>query len=151
METTIMTTKELTKRPARETWAFPAFGRFFDDWLGQADWPARGNAALRPAMDVEEDENFFRVRTELPGIPKDDVTITLEDGVLSITGEKRSDRETKEKNYHLVERSFGAFHRSLSLPAGVDAEKADATFENGVLTIAIPKSEAAKPRKLTIK
>ena len=144
-------TRELMTRPGRETWAVPAFGRIFEDWFNGPGDLAKSASALRPAMDVEEDENHFIVRTELPGIPKDEVQITLEDGVLSITGEKRSDRETKEKNYHVVERSFGSFHRTLSLPAGVDAEKASASFENGVLTVSIPKSEAAKPRKLEIK
>jgi HSP20 family protein len=141
---------ELSKnRGSHDVWAAPSFSRLLDDWFGSSNW-AKPSGALRPAMDVEEDENQIAIRTELPGIAKDEVQITLEDGVLTITGEKRSDRETKEKNYHLVERTFGAFQRSLSLPAGVEADKANASFENGVLTITVPKSEAAKPRKLEI-
>ncbi len=143
-------TNELKPRSGRDFWVAPHFGRFFEDFF-PSDWKGSAPRALRPAMDVEEDENHITVKTELAGVPKDDVNITIEDGVLTITGEKRSDRETKDKNYHLVERSFGAFHRSLTLPSGVDADKAAATFEDGVLKIEIPKSEAAKPKKLEIK
>ena len=140
----------LTSREGREAWTVPAFGRILDDWFNHGV-PAATSRTLRPAMDVAEDENLIVVRTELPGIAKEDVNVTLEDGVLTITGEKKTDRETKEKSYHLVERTFGAFQRSLSLPAGVDGDKADAHFENGVLTITVPKSEAAKPKRLQIK
>lgn len=140
---------ELQKRPAREMHPFHGFGRMFDDWF--TGFPTVSSRVLRPAMDVEEDENKITVRTELPGIPKDEVHITLEDGVLTINGEKKSDREVKEKDYHLVERTFGSFHRSVSLPPTVDAEKADAKFDDGVLVIEIPKSESAKPRKVEIK
>jgi HSP20 family protein len=142
-------THELSTRTSRDIWPFPAFGRLMDDWMG-GPWPALSRD-LRPAMDIEEDADKVTIRAELPGIAKDDVQITLEDGVLSITGEKKSDRETKEKNFHLVERSFGAFHRSVTLPTGVDAEKAEAHFENGVLSVTLPKTESAKPRRLTIK
>lgn len=143
-------TNELKTRPGNDAWTAPALGRLFEDWFNPSLWSGKATVALRPAMDVEEDENHITVRTELPGIPKGDVQITLEDGVLTITGEKRSDRETKEKNYHVVERSFGSFQRSLTLPSGVEADKAKAAFDNGVLTITIPKAEAAKPRKLEI-
>lgn len=140
----------LSKRDNREAWTAPAFGRLFDDWFTHGIQAAT-TRSLRPAMDVEEDENSIVIRAELPGIAKEEVNVTLEDGVLSITGEKRTDRETKEKSYHLVERTFGAFQRSISLPTGVDGDKADAQFENGVLTITVPKSEAAKPKRLQIK
>ena len=112
---------ELKPQRSNDLWAFPGFGRMIDDLL-PTHWPARTDRALHPAMDVEEDGNQITIRTELPGIAKEDVKITLEDGVLSISGEKKSDREMKEKTFHLVERSFGAFHRSLTLPTGVDAQ-----------------------------
>ena len=105
------TLNELTKRSNQPT-GFAPFGRLLDDWFTN---PASmlQSRALRPAMDIEEDENHITVRTELPGVAKDNVNITIEDGVLTITGEKHSDRETKEKSYHLVERSFGSFQRSV--------------------------------------
>lgn len=134
---------------ARETWPVPAFGRFVEDLLN-APLSNPSGRVLRPVMDVEEDENKIVVRTELAGIPKEDVNITLEDGVLTITGEKKSDRQVDEKNYHLVERTFGSFHRTITLPSGVDGSKASASFENGVLMIEVPKAEAAKPRRLEI-
>ena len=148
METNRMTTT-LKPRRDNEVWAFPGFGRMFDDFF-TARMAPQAERMLRPAMDVEEDADKIVVRTELAGIPKEDVSITLEDGVLTIAGEKKSDREMEDKNYHLVERSFGSFHRSITLPSGVDSEKAEASFENGILSIAIPKAEAAKPRKLEI-
>lgn len=141
-----------TFRPnvTREAWALPAFGRMVEDLLN-TPLAAPSGRVLRPAMDVEEDENKIVVKTELAGVAKEDVNITLEDGVLTITGEKKSDRQVDEKNYHLVERSFGSFHRTLTLPSGVDSTEASASFVNGVLVIEVPKAEAAKPRRLEIK
>ena len=140
---------ELKPRTSRDLWAFPGFGRMFDELL-PTHWPTPNERALHPAMDVEEDENQITIRTELPGIAKEDVQITLEDGVLSIRGEKKSDREMKQKSFHLMERHFGVFHRSITLPTGVDAGEAKATFKDGLLLIEVPKSEAAKPRTLEI-
>ena len=138
---------ELTKRCNREVWPFPGFGRFFDDML--STWPP-ATRTLRPAMDIVEDEDKLTVKTELPGISKDDVHIMIEDGVLAITGEKKSDREEKDKNFHLVERTFGSFHRSIKLPTNAEADKVNASFVDGVLVIEIPKAEHSKPRKIVI-
>jgi HSP20 family protein len=143
-------TSSLKPPSTRDVWSFPAFGRMVEDLLNSPS-ATPGGRILRPAMDVEEDDNQIVVRLELAGIAKEDVTLTLEDGVLTITGEKKSDRKVDEKNYHLVERSFGTFQRTLTLPSGVDSEHASATFTDGVLVIAVPKAEAAKPRKLEIK
>jgi HSP20 family protein len=140
---------ELMKRGNREVWPFPGFGRFFDDML--TGWPVTASRTLRPATDVVEDADSITVKVELPGIPKDDVNIMFEDGVLTITGEKKTDREEKDRNFHLIERSFGSFQRALTLPNGVEADKAKASFEDGVLIISIPKTEHAKPRKVEIK
>lgn len=140
----------ISKRPSSAGTVTP-FGRLFDEWFTHT--PAyfqNGSRGIRPAMDIEEDEGGITVRTELAGVKKEDVHLTLEDGVLTITGEKHSDRETKEKSYHLVERSFGSFTRSVQLPSGVDFEKAEADFADGVLEIRVPKSEAAKPKKIQI-
>lgn len=141
------TLSKRTRSPAAAT----PFGHLFDDWFAKtpAFYPA--SRGLSPAMDIEEDESAITVRTELAGVNKDDVHITLDEGVLTITGEKHSDRETKEKSYHLVERTFGSFTRSVQLPSGVDFENAEADFENGVLKVRVPKSEAAKPKKIEIK
>ena len=114
----------------------------------QAD---RGQQMLLPAMDVVEGEDHLLISTELPGTPKDAVQITIENGVLVISGEKKRATEDKPKDVHLVERNFGSFHRSVTLPRQLDSSKAEATFEDGVLTIRIPRSEEAKPKQLEIK
>ena len=139
----------LSKRQSNGSTVTP-FGRLFDDWFASSPAYFQSPRGLRPAMDIEEDEGAITVRTELAGVKKDDVHITLEDGVLTITGEKHSDRATKDKSYHLVERSFGSFTRSVQLPSGVDFDKAEANFEDGVLEVRVAKSEAAKPKKIEI-
>ncbi len=139
----------LSKRQSNGSTVTP-FGRLFDDWFASSPAFYQPSRGLRPAMDIEEDDGAIVVRTELAGVKKDDVHITLEDGVLTITGEKHSDRETKEKSYHLVERNFGSFTRSVQLPSGVDFDKAEARFEDGVLEVRVAKSEAAKPKKIEI-
>jgi HSP20 family protein len=129
--------------------------RFWDDLAGRQ---ASQGRYLRPAVDISETESAVRVTVELPGLAKEDVKITVEDGVLSISGEKRFEEEApaegkgrKDRTYHRIERFYGAFQRSLTLPRGVDANAAEASFQNGVLTIELPKTEEVKPRTLRIK
>jgi len=102
-----------------------------------------------PAVDVAESDNEYLVKVELPGINKEDVKVTVQDSVLTILGEKK--QETEPKNYHRVERSYGSFQRSFTLPTTVKADKVDATFKDGVLTIALPKAEEAKPKEIDVK
>ncbi len=125
------------------------FGRWFDDMLGRTQ--EDGGRLLTPALDITEDEHAFHVMTELPGLCKDDVQIQFENGVLTISGEKKQESETSGKSWHRMERRYGAFHRAITLPRGAAMETADATFENGVLTITIPKREDVKPRTIKIK
>lgn len=125
------------------------FGRWFDDVLGRrADDGAR---LLAPALDITEDEHALTVTTELPGLKKDEVRIQVENGVLSISGEKKVEEEKKDRNWHRMERRYGAFHRAVTLPTGISSEAAEARFEDGVLTITLPKREDVKPRTLKIK
>ena len=119
------------------------------------DAPAAGNgngAARRwmPAMDLVETDEHFVLRADLPGMGEDDVRIELEDNVLTVSGERKAVHEDKQEGYYRVERSFGAFQRSLTLPKGVDAETVAAHFDRGVLEIRIPKPEAVKPRRISI-
>jgi len=106
-----------------------------------------------PAMDVTESDIAYEIVAELPGMDEKNVDVTLANGVLTIKGEKKEEREEKKKGYYLSERSFGAFARSLRLPDGVDAAKIDATFKNGILNITLPKTAEAKQseKKITIK
>jgi len=119
------------------------------------NWPFSNGAqdfasAWVPATDIVEEADGVRIALELPGLKSEDVKITLENFVLTIRGEKKQVKEEKGKVYR-YERSYGAFERSFSLPNTVDADKVSATFENGVLTVSIPKAEQAKPREIQVK
>lgn len=109
-------------------------------------------AALYPSVDVQETEDGIRVTAELPGLKSEDVYVTVENGILSITGEKSREREEKDEKstYHLVERQFGRFERSFSLPKSIDPDKIIATFDDGVLTVELAKAAAAKPKRIKI-
>ena len=103
-----------------------------------------------PAMDLVETDNDFVLRADLPGLTEGDVNIELEDNVLTVSGERKSEHEERQEGYYRVERAAGSFSRSLALPEGVDADAIRASFENGVLEIHIPKPEERKPRKVAI-
>lgn len=103
-----------------------------------------------PAIDVSENENEYKVRAELPGLDKKDIDISLTDGILTIKGEKKEEKNTEKENYHFRETRFGSFTRSLRLPDDASVDNVDATFANGVLNITVPKTEASKPRKINV-
>jgi HSP20 family protein len=103
-----------------------------------------------PAFDVSETEKDLVVEAEVPGMGKEDVTVTFADGLLTVKGEKKIEKEEKKENYHLTERCFGAFSRTMRLPENVDVEKADATYKNGVLRISLPKT-VEKETKIEVK
>lgn len=126
---------------------FFTFNRLWDDWLQRSGEESR---MIVPAMDVAETPQGYTITAELPGLQKDDVKITFEDGVVSISGEKKVASEATAKDYHRIERRYGSFHRTLTLPTGIDTTKATAAFADGLLTVELPKSEAAKPRTLEI-
>jgi HSP20 family protein len=111
--------------------------------------PSEGSATL--ALDVFEDADDVTVKASLPGISPQEVDIAITGDVLTIKGEKSEEKEEKQGNWHLRERRYGAFQRSISLPAAVQADKADAVFENGVLTLTLPKVEEIKPKSIKIK
>ena len=118
------------------------------------DAPAPGNGgALRrwmPAMDLVETDDRFVLTADLPGLGEDDVKIEFEDGTLTVSGERKAVHEAKKDGYHRVERAYGAFSRSLTLPQGIDPEAVTASFDRGVLEISIPKPEERKPRRIEI-
>jgi HSP20 family protein len=111
-----------------------------------------GNTLRRwmPAMDLVETEDHFVLRADLPGLKQDDVKIEFEDGTLTVSGERKAEHESKNEGYYRVERAFGSFSRSLTLPQGIDPEAVTANFDNGVLEVRIPKPEARKPRRIEI-
>jgi HSP20 family protein len=101
-------------------------------------------------MDLVETEEEFVLRADLPGLSEGDVNVELEDSVLTISGERKSEHEERKEGYYRVERASGAFSRSLTLPEGVDPERVQASFAHGVLEVRIPRPEQRKPRKVTI-
>ena len=111
--------------------------------LTVADWT--------PTVDISETDGEYLIKAELPEVKKEDVKVTLEDGVLTLTGERRQEKEEKNTKYHRVERSYGSFVRSFSLPELVDETKVKAEYKDGVLSLNLPKSEKAKPRAIEVK
>ena len=109
-----------------------------------------GNEQQRwmPSVDVMEDKERYLIRADVPGLSKDNIKITLQDNVLTITGEKKQDREQKERSYHLIERSYGQFTRTFTLPSKVDQNSIAAEFKDGVLEISLPKSSEAKAKEI---
>lgn len=121
------------------------FNRLFDSL-----WEAPSRDRWVPSMDLVETEDHYLLKADLPGMKQDDVAIEFNDGTLTVSGERRADYEQKEKGYFRVERSFGKFSRSLTLPDGIDPDKIGASFNDGVLEITIPKPEARKPRRIEV-
>jgi len=108
-----------------------------------ADWA--------PSVDVSETDAAYQIKAEIPDVKKEDMKVTLEDGVLTIQGERKQEREETGRKYHRVERSYGSFARSFTLPELVDEEKVKADFKDGILTLQLPKSEKAKPKSIEVK
>lgn len=104
-----------------------------------------------PAVDITEDAASFKVSAELPGMTGKDIQVSVSGDTLTIKGEKRQERDEKDKGYHLTERTYGEFQRSFILPDGVDGEKIAAEFANGVLTLTLPKTHKAAPKKIEVK
>ncbi|HHY58117.1 MAG TPA: Hsp20/alpha crystallin family protein [Chloroflexi bacterium] len=126
--------------------------RFFDDDFARFPslWERRPET-MSLALDVAEKDDAFVVKASVPGVAPEDVEVTLTDNVLTIKGEMKADKEINEENYHLRERRYGSFMRSVTLPTAVDADKIEAVNENGVLTLTLPKAEAVKPKKIEVK
>jgi HSP20 family protein len=104
-----------------------------------------------PAVDISESADALALSVELPGMKKEDVQITLENNVLTIAGERKFEKDVKEENYHPIERAYGSFARSFTVPGNLRHDQIQASFDSGVLTITLPKADEAKPRKISIK
>jgi HSP20 family protein len=128
--------------------------RVFDDFLGRRLRPVWGEPPIGlsiAAVDLYEEKDEIVAKTELPGVAKEDIQVNVTDHLLTIKGEKKREEETKEKNFYRSERSYGSFSRSIELPAEVQAEKARASFKNGVLELHLPKTEEAKKKEVKVK
>jgi HSP20 family protein len=121
--------------------------RLFDAFFGGE----RESRRWVPQMDLVEVEDHFVLKADLPGLDDGDVSIEVQDGTLTISGERKAEHESRERGWYRVERSFGSFSRSLTLPDGVDADAISAQFDRGVLEVRVPKPEERKPRRVQIK
>ena len=132
-------------RDRMDRWMSQAFGDFL------APYGEEGTRRWMPAVDIRETPDALKLYVELPGLAKEDVAITTENNVLTIAGERKFEKEVKEQSFHRVERSYGTFSRSFTLPGNVRYDKVEAQFENGLLVVTLPKQEEAKPRKIEIR
>lgn len=133
--------------PYRE-FGLGGLGRFFDELLAERGSAASGRWV--PALDVTESEGSWVVTVELPGTKREDIGLEIHDDMLTIRGEKKSEREEQSEKRHYVERAYGSFTRSFRLPAHVAPDRIKASFKDGVLTVEIPKTEAHKPKTIDI-
>jgi HSP20 family protein len=108
-------------------------------------------AEWAPLVDITEDDKEYLISAELPDVKKNDVKVTVENGILSISGERKFEKEEKNKRYHRVERSYGSFLRTFTLPDDADADKVNAEFKDGVLRVHVAKSEHARPKQIEVK
>jgi HSP20 family protein len=123
----------------------------FDEFFGRV--PSRvepEEGAWSPSVDISENNNAITINAEIPGMSKEDIKINIQDNTMTLKGEKKQEKEEKDANYHRVERSYGAFMRSFTLPTPVQADKVKASYKNGVLRIVLPKSEEVKPKEIPI-
>ena len=147
MKEVIVMARMLSLIPRRRS-MFPAdrfFDRFFDDFN-------RGEErAYVPAFDISENENEYIVKAELPGIDAKGLDIQFTNGLLTVKGEKKEEKEDKGENYHCVERRYGSFHRSFRIPDHIHVDKIDAGYKDGILTLTLPKDESSKTKKIEVK
>jgi HSP20 family protein len=128
------------------------FGRPFSRLLtGNGEKEAMTITEWAPLVDISEDDKQYVVKAELPDLKKEEVKVIVENGELTISGERKFEKEEKGKKYHRIERSYGTFLRSFSLPEGVNGEKVTADFNNGILEVHLPKDETAKPKAIEVK
>jgi HSP20 family protein len=137
--------------PGRELDALQSdVSRVFDAFFGTRSGNGVATRRWVPAIDLIEEDDHLVLRADLPGLNEEDVNVEVKDGVLTISGERRAEEKTEDKGYHRVERAYGSFSRSLSIPEGIDPEQVSAEFDNGVLEVRIPKPEERKPHRVQI-
>ena len=126
--------------------------RMVNEFFGGGNGEAAGTGmgSWTPAVDIHETEDGFVIKAELPGVSKDDVSIDVHQNTLTLRGQRKHEAEVKQDKYHRVERAYGSFQRSFVLPTVVDQDKVQATYKDGVLELHLPKSEAAKPKRIAI-
>jgi len=140
-------------RPFRE---LEEMGRRFEDIFGRSSWPTvwrripTMEMGWAPAIEVFEKEDKFVVKAELPGMKEEDIDISVVGDTLTIRGERKAESEVKEEDYYCCERSYGSFSRSIAVPSNVDAKKIEASYDDGVLEVNLPKAPEVKPKKISV-
>ncbi len=122
--------------------------RFFETFFGQH--PEDREGFWTPILDIEESNGNIVVKAEIPGMEKDEIKVSVRNNMLSISGERKQEIETKDKTFHRIERSYGKFSRTITLPSEVDADKIKAAYKDGVLNIILPKPESMKPKQIEV-
>lgn len=142
-----------TRRPFEALQSLRRLNSVLDEAFGSLQREDGGaiTAAWSPVCDVFEEKEAVKIVAEVPGVPPEDVKISLENNVLTIRGEKKQQAEERNERVHRYERSYGAFERSFALPSTVDPDKIQAGYQNGVLTVTVPKAEKARPREIQVK
>ena len=126
------------------------FNRMFEGFSDRGIRQSEDGGVWMPATDIQETKDDVVVSVELPGMKKDEIKVMVQDNVLTIRGEKKQEKEEKDTNYHRIERSYGFFTRSFSLPTTAKADKIKATYDNGILQVELPKAEEVKPKEIPI-
>ncbi len=129
---------------------FPTTFRHFEDAVSRILSEPRAGRPWSPAVDISETENELILKADLPDVKLSDIDVRVENQTLTIKGERQFEKDEKTKGYHRIERNYGTFVRSFAVPASVEADKVAAEYTNGVLTVKLPKKEAAKPRQVKI-
>jgi HSP20 family protein len=132
--------------PMQDDW-----NQFFNRLMGRAREGQSGTRMWSPALDIAERDDAYVVTAEIPGLRPEDIQVTLEDGALSISGERKQEKESGDERFHRVERSYGAFRRMITLPSQVRSDGVEASYDNGVLKVVVPKAEGATPKKITVR
>lgn len=122
--------------------------RLFETFFGTQ--PQSMDDFWRPAIDIEENNGNLMVRAEIPGMTKEDIRVSVQEDLLTISGERKQENETRDKTYHRIERCYGKFRRMIRLPAQVDADKVKASYKDGVLKVTLPKPESLKPKHIDV-
>ena len=144
--------RSLATRPIQDLFSIHnEMGRLFDNWYKPARYRAEGeNLDWLPVVDILEANEHVEIRAEIPGLSEQDVQVSVTDDVLTLKGEKTQESEENDQKYHRVERSYGRFQRSFTLPANLNPEDIKAKFTNGVLTVSIPKAKEVQPKEIQI-
>lgn len=132
--------------PFRE-WDMP-LSRFFEDMWGEVDLPKK---AWAPAVDLQETDQAYILKADLPGMKKEDISVSVEEGVVTLRGERHQEETKDEEGYHRVERRYGSFQRAFRIPGGVDATNVTAHYKDGVLELTLPKRDEVKPKQIDVK